>query len=490
MGNTSTENIELMHLTSICRACVACAMMAALSLQLAGCGGTKQAESRASLRWSVPSDEAIAALLAWRMERNGVGMVVGVIDGPRRSVIAHGARSAGNRRPVDGGTVFQIGSLSKVTTSLLLADMVARGEVRLDDPVSQSLPAGVTMLEVGRPVTLRHLATHTSGLPSMPTNFDIRGEPDPYAAYPVDSIWSFLSTFKPDNPPGTAYEYSNLGVSLLGLALALRLGTTYEALLKERVLTPLGMSSTSITLNADQLERLAPGHGPDLQPIGGWEMVTLQASGSLRSTAEDMLLLLQAFLGRGEDPRLLKATAIQLREGLEVDGTFRPLGLGLRSDGTYAHAGGKEGYRSGLAFNPGTGVGAVVLANTRTYDSEPMAIALHLVTGEPLPPVSAAPEAKPRIQMSSEELERFAGRYRGKGGQEFEIVVAGQLLRIRYPNSSIFEFVPSGRLEFFYNAGNDDITFKIDAEGRVISMTVYGDGRREGDGQFVERINE
>jgi hypothetical protein len=119
-----------------------------------------------------------------------------------------------------------------------------------------------------------------------------------------------------------------------------------------------------------------------------------------------------------------------------------------------------------------------------------MAIALHLVTGEPLPPASAAPEDKPRVQMSRVELERFAGRYQGAGSQEFEVAAAGELLRIRYPNNSIFEFVPSGPRDFFYNAGNDDITFEIDAGGRVVGMKVYGDGKPEGGDQFARQIAE
>ena len=456
-------------------------------LWLAGCGASEQTPHRAA-DGSVPSDEAIATLLAERMEHNGVGVVVGVIAGDRRSVLAHGVSGAANGRPLDGATVFQLGSLTKVITSLLLAEMVVRGEVTLDDPVNELLPAEAMMIEVGRPVTLRDLATHTSGLPSMPANFDIRGEPDPYAAYSVEQLWSFLSGFKPVRAPGTIYKYSNLGISLLGRALALKMGTTYEALVQERILTPLGMRSTSITLSPDQRERLAPGHDPYLRPIRTWEMATLQASGSLRSTVEDMLNLLEAYLGRGKEPRLREAVGLQLREGVELDGMCRPLGLGLRSDGTYGHAGGKQGYRSGLAFNPKTGIAAVVLANARTYDSEPTAIARHLVAGESLPPSSVAPEDKPRIQMSGDELEGFAGRYRGEGGKEWEVVVAGGLLRIRYPNHSIFEFVPSGPRDFFYNAGNDDITFELDVDGRVVGMTVYGDGKSEGGGQFAGRV--
>ena len=478
-----TRHVSLLRLPTIL------ALVSALSLLGGGCGGSEKTAPAIVSDWTVSSDDAIATLLAERMQHNGVVIVVGVIDGERRSVVAHGVSGAPNGRQLDGETVFQLGSLTKVITGLLLADMVVQGEVELDNPVSDLLPPEVVMVEVGRPITLRDLATHTSGLPRMPPKFDIHGEPDPYAAYSVDQLWTFLSGYRPERAPGTGYQYSNLGVSLLGRALALRMGTTYEALVRERILTPLGMNSTSITLSPDQMERLAPGHDPYLQPIRPWEMATLQASGSLRSTGDDMLRLLEVYLGRSDVPQLREAAELQMREGVKLDRTFRPLGLGLRSDGTYRHSGGKRGYRSGLAFNPETGAAAVVLANTRTYDSEPMAIAMHLVTGDPLPPASRAPEEKPRMRISSDALEQFVARYRSDAGREWEVVVAGELLRIRYPGNSILEFVPSGPLDFFYNAGNDDITFDLNDEGRVVGMTVYGDGKPEGGGQFAGRVD-
>jgi CubicO group peptidase (beta-lactamase class C family) len=163
-------------------------LIAAVSLCVAGCGAAEEGAPHGTTGWSVPSDEEIAALLAGRMEHNGVGMVVAVIDGERRSVVAHGASGAANGRPLDGATVFQLGSLTKVITSLLLAEMVVQGEVALDDPVSELLPPEAVMIEVGRPITLRDLATHTSGLPSMPTNFDIHGEPDRTKHTPSNSF--------------------------------------------------------------------------------------------------------------------------------------------------------------------------------------------------------------------------------------------------------------------------------------------------------------
>ncbi|MEP1032054.1 serine hydrolase [Ekhidna sp.] len=461
-----------------------------LFLGVVGCRREKKTFTSGKPEWAVPSDNLISAMLKERMLYNGIGMVVGVIDGERQNVVTNGLSGAENGRALDGETVFQLGSLTKVITNLLLAEMVTSGEVGLDDLVSDFLPPEIKLVEVGRPITLRDLATHTSGLPSMPTNFDIHGEPDPYAAYSVDQLWSFLSSYTPEGAPGIKYAYSNLGVSLLGWVLALRMNTTYEDLVKDRVLGPLEMNSTSITLSSEQLARLAPGHSPYLQPIRTWEMATLQASGSLRSTANDMLRLLELYLGKSNNSHMVEAAKFQMREGVELDGTFLPLGLGLRSDGIYRHAGGKQGYRSGLAFNARTGVAAVVLSNARTYESEPMLIAMHLVAGEILPPAARAPEDKPRVNIPTNELEKFAGGYHNKAGEIWEVVVSRKFLRIRYPNNSIFEFVPSGSHDFYYNAGNDDIIFDLDDNGKVVGMRIYGDGKSEGDNQFVERVNK
>ena len=127
---------------------------------------------------------------------------------------------------------------------------------------------------------------------------------------------------------------------------------------------------------------------------------------------------------------------------------------GVRLDGTVRHSGGKAGYRSGFAFNPNSGIGAIVLANART-DDLPIDLAQYLVTGEQLGPVPAPRATKQRLELSAEELGEFEGLYEADEGRRWEVAAAQGILRIRYPGSSILEFVASGPDEFFYNAGND-----------------------------------
>lgn len=430
--------------------------------------------------WTVPSDSAIRAMLAERLEHNGVGVVVGVIDSSGRRVVSYGRSGASDNRPLDGETVFQIGSVTKPFTGLLLADMVVRGEAGLEDPAAAYLPPGLGMPQMGRPITLKDLATHMSGLPSMPSNFDLEANPNPYAAYTVDQLHDFLSSYKPEREPGVEQAYSNLGVALLGRLLANRIGTDYETLLTERVLNPLDMESTSITLSADQVRRLAPGHDRYLQPVDSWEMVTLPASGSLRSTVNDMLDFIAAYLGYRDGP-LESAMALQLDEAL---------GWGIRADGIVGHSGGKAGYRSAVYFDPGTGIGAVVLANARTYD-EPKHIALYLVAGEPLEPAPHAPENPQRVELSPALLERYEGRYRHRSGEELEVARNGSRILVRYPGNAIFEFEATAPREFFYLGGNDDILFEVGSDGHVTGVKLYGDGKEaESGGKLYRRIAE
>src|SRR5215471_14205992 len=214
----------------------------------------------AAMHAQTPSDAAIRAILADRIDnlRQGVGIAVGIVDANGRRFVNHGVFSVDNPRPVAGDTVFEIGSITKVFTSTILADMVQRGEVSLDDPVARFLPPDVKVPERGgKKITLLDLATHSSGLPRMPTNFAPRNLDNPYADYGVDRLYAFLSGYALPRDIGEKFEYSNLAVGLLGTALARRAGMDYETLVRTRITGPLKMDSTSITLTVEMKQRLA-----------------------------------------------------------------------------------------------------------------------------------------------------------------------------------------------------------------------------------------
>jgi D-alanyl-D-alanine-carboxypeptidase/D-alanyl-D-alanine-endopeptidase len=224
-----------------------------------------------------PQDEVILDILRQRIEENrGVGYVLGMIDanGDTR-IVSHG--SAGpDAMPLTADSIFEIGSITKTFTGMLLADMVIRGEVRLDQPVEELLPEGVSMPQRnGRQITLLDLATHTSGLPRLPDNMPMSDPTNPYADYSEEMMFEFLNGYELTRDIGSQLAYSNLAVGLLGHALGRVHGGGYGAALQERLLQPLGMASTGMEFSPDMLKRAVKGHDQGGQVTPFWDLPTL-----------------------------------------------------------------------------------------------------------------------------------------------------------------------------------------------------------------------
>ena len=263
-----------------------------------------------------PSNDEIRKILIERIDsqHQSIGIVVGIIEPSGSRMISYGTFAKDDKHPVDGDTVFEIGSITKVFTSLILADMVQRGEVALSDPIAKYLPSEVKVPERdGRQITLEDLSTHTSGLPRMPDNFKPADPDNPYADYTVEQLYNFLSNYTLTRDIGSQFEYSNLGGGLLGHVLARRAGIDYEALVRSRILAPLKMSDTTIKLTPAMQTRLATGHNASMSPVKNWDSATLAGAGALRSTANDMLRFLAANLGYIDSPQA-PAMATMLRE--------------------------------------------------------------------------------------------------------------------------------------------------------------------------------
>lgn len=305
-----------------------------------------------------------------------VGVVIGALRDGEVSFHAYGRADRAERVPLDEHTVFEIGSITKVFTTLLLMRAVEAGQVRLGDPAAKYLPAGVTMPgSPGRPITLAHLATHRSGLPRLPDNFlpktplgTLARIGDPYAAYDADDLYAWLKTASTKAPPGERFEYSNAAMGLLGHLLARRAGVSYEALLRREVLEPLGMRDTGLEVGAKHPARLAQGHNELGLVTSNWRFRVLAPAGALESTAADMMRFLKANVGLGPAPivRALRAChrgRIERRPGAAVGlGWMRgPARIGGRP--VVWHNGGTGGFHAFLGFIEGTRTGVVVLAN-------------------------------------------------------------------------------------------------------------------------------
>src|SRR5271170_8100898 len=364
---------------------------------------------------STPTDSEIHQILVDRIDtqHQGIAIVVGIIDANGRRIISYGHFEKGDTRSLNGDTIFEIGSETKVFTALLLSDMVQHGEVSLDDPVSKFLPATVKLPQRnGKSINLVDLATHTSGLPRLPTNLSPKDPANPYADYTVDQLYQFLSTYQLTRDIGSQYEYSNLGGGLLGHLLALRAGTTYEALVESRICKPLAMKSTAITLTPEMKARLAPGHDAQLETVPNWDLPTLAGAGALRSDANDMLTFIAANLGYVKSP-LAPAMAAMLNTRRPTGTAGLEIGLGwhiiTKGDKQIIwHNGGTGGYRSFMGFDPKSKVGVVLLSNVSTpvgVDD----IGRHLL--DPSSPLAAPPKEHKQVAVDPKLFDNYVGSY-------------------------------------------------------------------------------
>jgi D-alanyl-D-alanine-carboxypeptidase/D-alanyl-D-alanine-endopeptidase len=236
-------------------------------------------------------------------KKQSVGVVVGVIKAGRAQVFGFGREATGVDKMPDGKTIFEIGSVTKVFTSLALAEMAQESLVRIDDPVQRYLPKEVNVAtRAGRELTLEDLATHTSGLPRIPLKMVLLGvkSNDPYATYSEKDLYDFLKIWKPTQDIGSKWAYSNLGAGLLGQVLSRRAGVNYGQLIANRITEPLGMNDTRVTLNGEQERRLAKPYEMGGTPASRWTFDALAGCGALHSTADDFLVFLAAELGLKE----------------------------------------------------------------------------------------------------------------------------------------------------------------------------------------------
>ena len=439
--------------------------------------------------WEIPSDAAIESLIdARNAPREGQGIVVGVLDPAGRRVVAGGPQGG---EAFGGDTVFEIGSISKVFTALILADMANKGEVALDDPAEKYLPAGARMpARGGRKITLRDLSTHMSALPRLPDNMPFGDPADPYADYTEAMMLEFLGRYELPRDIGAQAEYSNFGVGLLGYLLGRAAGSDYETLLRERITGPLGMADTSVALSAGQQARFAPGYGTFMQPARPWHLPTLVGAGGIRSTADDMLRFASAAL----DPQSPIGPAMTTALANRVEGgnprAEQALGwqVGHPEPGrtVVIHNGGTGGFRSALALEPDKGRAAVVLVNSA---AEPSAtdLALHVLVGAPVAPTPPVPPAPPpqaaraEVTLPVAELDRVVGRYEFAPGVVFSVTRNGTALQAQREGSAVGPVLPifaEAPLRFFWRAVDGTIEFTTDAGGQVTGAEATFDGQK------------
>ena len=406
------------------------------------------------------------------------GIVVGVVGPGGETYVSAGVLDTGKPQKVDPDTIFEIGSVTKAFTGIVLADMVKRNEVKLDDPVKKYLPEKVRMPTTNRDITLVDLATHHSGLSRLPGNFHPADPDDPYVDFTDEKLYEALATAKIEGEVGKAYGYSNLGFGLLGHALSRVAKVNYDTLVKNRISWPLGMKSTSVTTDAASKPRLAQGYEESagkLMPAKPWswkESSVLVGAGGLRSTARDMIRFLSANAGLTET-KLAPVFAEAYAERDSAGGIGHDIGLGwhrriLGNRVVIWQNGATGGFHSYCAFDPVSKYAVVVLSNSNADVDD---IGTHLFN--PLMPLKEV--VKP-VVVPVEKLAKLDGWY-DLGNAMLRITHEGTQLFAQYTGQGRYAVFAKSPTEFVYRVVAASLEFAVKEDGSVTQVTLHQGGR-------------
>ncbi len=407
-----------------------------------------------------------------------MGLTIGVLHKGKAKVMGYGHVSEKNPKKPDGNTVYEIGSVSKVFTGLLLADAITQGHVQLDQPAGELLSQGAKM-PTQRPITLQDLATHVSGLPRLPGNMKMANPDNPYADYTPQQMYAFLNGYRLPRAPGEKSEYSNFGMGLLGHLLALQAEKPYEKLLLDRITKPLGMSSTSITLSKKQQSRLAPPHTADGKLSTNWDLPTLAGAGAIRSTARDMLLLAKSHLSppKNELGKAIKL-AWQVHQKPLAQGDFA-MGLAwhVAQDGsTRWHNGQTGGYHAMILISRELDAAVVLLTNTATVEVDQLAQEiLQSLVGTKVEPRSF----EKAVKVAPEVMQRYVGKYQLTPKLIFTVTTKGDQLFVQLTGQPALRVYASTETEWFLKVVKASVTFKVDAKGKCESLELFQGGIRQ-----------
>jgi D-alanyl-D-alanine-carboxypeptidase/D-alanyl-D-alanine-endopeptidase len=410
---------------------------------------------------------AVRALLRDHIEldRRSIGMVVGIVDENGQRVVSYGKADNGGSPEVNGDTVFEIGSITKTFTTLLLEDMVEQGEMKADDPAANYLPGLARMpTRGGKEITLLHLATHTSALPSDADNLSPPHWNNPYAGYTRERLYEFLSRYALPRDPGIKVEYSNLGMGLAAEAIALKAGTNFESLVVDRICNPLKMDSTRIRLTPELRARAAVGHdyfGKSVEDMYFPEPVT--GAGAIHSSANDMLKYLSANIGLTPSrlsPLMEKTHVVQVEN--------QALAWSCSGDIIW-HAGGTFGCSAFVGFDKKRRRGVVVLSNSMFDPATDLGFLLLNSQWQE--------DKRPKtVKLNSQACDAFVGNYRINSDYVIGIRCEADRLFMRGSVHLSTELVPDSEGNFFLRVSGTPVTFTRDAQGGVIGLIshIYG----------------
>jgi len=366
------------------------------------------------------TDAQLAQVVRQRLQgdRTGACMAVAVIE-KDRVARSYQCASDGDVGRIGPKVAFEIGSVSKTMTAALLAELLAQGKGSLDDTLASWLPPGTKVPDFqGQPILLRHVVTHTSGLPALPSRLGATSMDDPYANLDEAALLASLGDAKLSAAPGKQFEYSNFASMLLSYAVARRAGTDFETLARRELFAPLGMDHAYIN-NQPAGVRAAVGHTPNAQPASAWNFSTnLAGVGGVRATLDDMVRYVQGGLGQVDAQPIraaLEATHAAVSEQPPMGMNWMRVPVKDRT--VLMHEGGTGGFSAFVSLDPKQQRGVVILSDTAWHSIGSLgSLGMHLVD-------DSLPLGKPRKAVAADPalLQALAGDYQLQGGMKMTL---------------------------------------------------------------------
>jgi len=430
-------------------------------------GGWNGALAQSAYHPGFPRNAELEEMLDYLVE-DGVtaGITLGILEADGSTRIVSRGSAGPQARPLGPQSRFELGSINKTFTGVLLAQMVSAGEVALEDPVATYLPDSVRVPSwEGSEITLLDLATHTSGLPSVPANYTPVDPGNPWAHYTLEHLYDFLSNYELRRAPGQVAEYSNIGVGLLGHALSRAAGQDFRSLLTDRLLEPLGMENTGFTHDDPTTGWMAQGYRSG-EVVPFWTGTeAIDGAGGLLSNAMDMLRFLDANVG---EPTTELERA--MRDAHQVRREFtggRDIGLGWWTyyyDGRsyLEHGGSTGGFRTYIGIDPSNGIGFVLLTNTGDFADDIGRDFLHY--GKPIDVAV--------VDVPLETLESYTGQYAYREDRSLFIRLEEErFLTAQTPGNARVRLYPESQTAFVAKRQPWRITFSLSEAGEPVGLS-------------------
>jgi len=419
-----------------------------------------------------------------------VGVAVGVLYDGKTGTRGYGlVRKGGSKKP-DASTLYEIGSITKVFTGILLADAVHRKLVQLSDPIQKFVPKGTTVPRFKtKEIRLSHLTSHTSALPRMPVNFGGADPNDPFAHYNRDMLYEGLGQIKLTRAPGKSYVYSNLAAGLLGqLLVDIQKAPDYQTLMRARIGEPLGLRDTFIRLDKPRAARFAPAYTNTGRAGRSWTFKSLAGAGAIRSTVTDLLTFSAAALGMTKldgDKAHLKEPFRLSQQPIYKAGLLSKLlnkapkpatGCGWHigpGKNLIWHNGATSGYRAMMLLDTQQKCAVIALSNTTSEFIGQVTQQIYVATtGRPVKPVTI----RQSIDLPLAKLKSLVGRYQLSPVLIFDVTLKDGVLGAQLTGQPEFTLLPASETRFFYRAVKAEIEFTIGADGKASKLMLFQNG--------------